>query len=99
MNQCNTLRCDGDQEACDFPSAKNDRWMNGNCTGVSSGPSQLYGCEAPKGEQIDITGSTHRESIHCLFSCLQGGPSARRVRPIVKSADRICRYTCRYICR
>ena len=80
MNQCNTLRCDGDQEACDFPSAKNDRWMNGNCTGVSSGPSQLYGCEAPKGEQIDITGSTHRESRHfllCLFSCLRGGPSAR----------------------
>ena len=62
MNQCNTLRCDGDQEACDFPSAKNDRWMNGNCTGVSSGPSQLYGCESPKGEKIDISGSTHRES-------------------------------------
>ena len=61
LNQCNTLRCDGDQEACDFPSAKNDRWMNGNCTGVSSGPSQLYGCEAPKGEKIDIGGSTHRE--------------------------------------
>ena len=37
--------------------------MNGNCTGVSSGPKQLYGCEAPKGEKIDISGSTHRESI------------------------------------
>ena len=55
------LRCNGDQEQCDFPSVAGDRWMNGNCTGVSSGPQQLYGCEAQKGDDIDIGDATHRE--------------------------------------
>ncbi len=64
---CLYMRVCGGDDACDFPSEAGTRWRNNNCSVVSAVNTQIYACQNPIGEQVNIGDAIHRELLECIY--------------------------------